>query len=70
MTKQNRAPNFSLLFLALVIFLCMNWIWQMNSSAPQLDYAQVRQLFQQEKVEELQVNKQYVLTMKLLSESP
>ena len=65
MTKQHRASNFSVLFLVLVIFLCLSWIWQMNSSAPQLDYAQVRQLFQQEKVEELTVSEQHVLTMKL-----
>ena len=44
MTKQRRASNFSVLFLVLVIFLCLSWIWQMNSSAPQLDYAQVKVL--------------------------
>ena len=49
MTKQHRTSNFSLLFLVLVIFLCLSWIWQMNSDTPQLDYAQVRQLFQQER---------------------
>ena len=65
MTKQRRASNFSVLFLVLVIFLCLSWIWQMNSSAPQLDYAQVRQLFQQEKVEELTVSEGQVLTLKL-----
>ena len=65
MTKQRRASNFSVLFLVLVIFLCLSWIWQMNSSAPQLDYAQVRQLFQQEKVEELTVSEGHVLTLKL-----
>ena len=65
MTKQHRASNFSVLFLVLVIFLCLSWIWQMNSSAPQLDYAQVRQLFQQEKVEELSVSEGQVLTLKL-----
>ena len=65
MTKQRRASNFSVLFLVLVIFLCLSWIWQMNSSAPQLDYAQVRQLFQQEKVEELSVSEGHVLTLKL-----
>ena len=65
MTKQHRASNFSVLFLVLVILLCLSWIWQMNSSAPQLDYAQVRQLFQQEKVEELTVSEGHVLTLKL-----
>ena len=65
MTKQRRASNFSVLFLVLVIFLCLSWIWQMNSSAPQLDYAQVRQLVQQEKVEELAVSEGHVLTLKL-----
>ena len=28
MTKQNRTSNLSFLFLALVICLCMSWIWQ------------------------------------------
>ena len=65
MTKQHRVSNFSVLFLVLVILLCLSWIWQMNSSAPQLDYAQVRQLFQQEKVEELTVSEGHVLTLKL-----
>ena len=65
MTKQHRTSNFSLLFLVLVIFLCLSWIWQMNSDTPQLDYAQVRQLFQQEKVEELTVSERHVLTLKL-----
>ena len=50
MTKQHRTSNFSVLFLALVIFLCLSWIWQMNQG-PTLEYSQVRQLFEQEKVE-------------------
>ncbi len=65
MTKQHRASNFSALFLILVIVLCFNWIWQMNNSGPQVSYAQVRQLFQQEKVEELSVSEQQVLTLRV-----
>ena len=53
------------MFLIMVIVLCLSWLWQADTQGEKLDYAQVRQLFQQEKVEELQVNKQYVLTMKL-----
>ena len=65
MTKQHRASNFSALFLILVIVLCFNWIWQMNNSGPQVSYAEIRQLFQQEKVEELSVSEQQVLTLRV-----
>ena len=65
MTRQNKASGFSFLFLIMVIVLCLSWLWQADTQGEKLDYAQVRQLFQQEKVEELSVNKQHVLTMKL-----
>ena len=65
MTRQNKASGLSFMFLIMVIVLCLSWLWQTDTQGNKLDYAQVRQLFQQEKVEELQVNKQYVLTMKL-----
>ena len=67
MTKQYRASNFSFIFLALVIFLCMSWIWQTNSQAPQLEYSQVEQLFRQEKVESFTI-KDNLLTMNLREE--
>ena len=50
MTRKNRASSFSFILLALIIFLCMNWIWQMDK-APAPDYSEIRQLFEQEKVE-------------------
>ena len=65
MTRQNKASGFSFLFLIMVIVLCLSWLWQADTQGEKLDYAQIRQLFQQEKVEELSVNKQHVLTMKL-----
>ena len=65
MTRQNKASGLSFMFLIMVIVLCLSWLWQTDTQGNKLDYAQVRQMFQQEKVEELQVNKQYVLTMKL-----
>ena len=65
MTRQNKASGFSFLFLIMVIVLCLSWLWQADTQGEKLDYAQVRQLFQQEKAEELSVNKQHVLTMKL-----
>ena len=68
MTKSNRASNFSFLFLALVIFLCMSWLWQANSQAPRLEYSQVRQLFLQEKVESFSIDDSHTLTMTLREE--
>ena len=49
MTKQRRTSNVSFLLLALVIVLCMSWIAQMNRG-DQLEYSEMRQLFEQEKV--------------------
>lgn len=67
MTKQYRASNFSFIFLALVIFLCMSWVWQANSQEPRLEYSQVEQLFRQEKVESFVINDN-LLTMDLREE--
>jgi len=50
LTKQNRTSNFSFVFLALIIFLCMSWIWQTNQQADQLEYSEMVRLFRQEKV--------------------
>lgn len=50
MTKQRRLSNLSFVLLALVILLCVNWLWQNDNHVDQLEYSQVRQLFLQEKV--------------------
>ena len=50
MTRQNRASNFSFLFLALVMLVCFSWLWRMDNSTPRLDYSQVRQQLWQDKV--------------------
>lgn len=68
MTKQYRASNFSFIFLALVIFLCMSWIWQANNQTPQLEYSQIRQMFLQEKVESFTIDSSRTLTMNLREE--
>ncbi|WP_298028891.1 ATP-dependent zinc metalloprotease FtsH [uncultured Dysosmobacter sp.] len=68
MTKQNRMSNFSFIFLALVIFLCMSWLWQANDQSAQLEYSQVRQLFLQEKVEAFTIDSGSRLTMTLREE--
>ena len=68
MTKQHRASNFSFLFLALVIFLCLSWIWQTNGQAEQVEYSQVRQMFLQEKVKSFDISSGLTLTMTLREE--
>ena len=45
MTKQTRLSNLSFILLAIVILLCVNWLWQSDSQADQMEYSQVRQLF-------------------------
>ena len=50
-TKQRRLSNLSFVLLALVILLCVNWLWQNDNHVDQLEYSQVRQLFLQEKVD-------------------
>ena len=68
MTKQYKRPNFSFALLALVILLCVSWLWQADMGSQQLDYSQVRQLFLQEKVEQVDISSDYVLTMQLREE--
>ena len=63
-TKQNRTSNLSFLVLVLVIFLCLSYLWQADGPA-KLDYAQVRQLFQQEKVVSFRIDENALLTMTL-----
>ena len=68
MTKQYKRSNLSFALLALVILLCVSWLWQADMGSQQLDYSQVRQLFLQEKVEQVDISSDYVLTMKLREE--
>ncbi len=68
MTKQNRLSNLSFLFLMLVMMLCLSWLWRADSQVGQLEYSQVRQLFQQEQVETFVIDKNNVLTMTLKEE--
>ena len=68
LTKQNRTSNLSFLFLALVIFLCMNWIWQLNSKEDRVSYAELRQQFQQENVESFRFIDQHTLEATLYRE--
>ena len=55
-TKQRRLSNLSFVLLALVILLCVNWLWQNDNHVDQLEYSQVRQLFLQEKVTGLTID--------------
>ena len=68
MTKQNRTSNLSFLFLALVICLCMSWIWQLNGQEGRVSYAEVRQQFEQENVESFRFTDQHTLELDLYRE--
>ena len=65
MTKQYRRSNLSFAFLALVILLCISWLWQADTRDQQLAYSEVRQLFLQEKVETFEIDSGGTLTMQL-----
>ena len=65
MTKQRRLSNLSFVLLALVILLCVNWLWQNDNHVDQLEYSQVRQLFLQEKVTGLTIDSGGTLTLEL-----
>jgi cell division protease FtsH len=56
--------NLSFAFLLLVIVLCLSWLWQSSGQTAKLDYSQVRQLFEQERVESFQIS-DHTLTMHL-----
>ena len=45
---MKHAKKLAGLLLALVIFLCMNWIWRLNRQSEELVYSEVVQLFEQE----------------------
>ncbi len=65
MTKQHRASNLSFLLLALVIVLCMNWIWRLNQQEDAVTYAEVVQLFEQEKVASFAFSDSHTLNLTL-----
>ena len=65
MTKQTRLSNLSFILLAIVILLCVNWLWQSGNQVDQMEYSQVRQLFLQEKVESFSIDSGGTLTMDL-----
>ena len=68
MTKQNKASGFSFVFLVLVIVVCLSWLWQADTRGTQLDYAQVYQLFRQERGESFTIDAGNTLTMNLTDE--
>ena len=41
--------------LAMIMFLCMSWIWLTNSAKNQIGYYEVQQLIRQERVESVKV---------------
>ena len=53
MKQQQRNSIFSMVFLGLVFVLCLGWLWKLETDVPTLDYSQVRQLVEQEKVESI-----------------
>ena len=65
MSQQKRNSLGSMLFLGLVIVLCLSMLWQMDTREGKLEYSQVRQLLEQEKVEALRVATDGTLTLTL-----
>ncbi len=61
MTNKKRASNLSILLLGMVILLCLSWLWRLDAKTPQMEYSQVVQLFQQEKVESFVVDETTLL---------
>ena len=65
MTRQHRMSNFSFLLLALIIFLCINWLWQINQAEEEISYAEMVQLFQQEQVSSFSFSDSHTVTLTL-----
>ena len=68
MTRQNRNSNFSFVFLALVIFLCASWLWQMGAQEGRMSYAELRQQFLQENVESFRFSDEHTLELSFYRE--
>ena len=64
MTKKTRRSNFSGFLLILLIFFCINSLLRMDQPAAP-DYSEIRQLFEQEKVEEFEFADSNTLVLKL-----
>ena len=64
MNGQFRLSRFGFLTTLLVMMLCVNWIWSLDQQ-DSLDYSEVRQLFEQEKVESFSISNRDILTMEL-----
>ena len=64
MTKKTRRSNFSGFLLILLIFFCINSLLRMDQPAAP-DYSEIRQLFEQEKVEEFEFADSNTLILKL-----
>lgn len=62
--KQSGKFNISVVMLALIVVLCFSYLWQSSRQQDKLDYSQVRQLFQQEKVERFTIS-DHTLNMEL-----
>ena len=64
MTRKTRGSNFSLIMLILIIFVCINGLWRMDQK-PAPDYSEIRQLFEQEKVESFKFTDTTTLVLNL-----
>ena len=64
LNKQFRVSRFGFLTTILIMMLCVNWLWALDSRDG-LEYSEVRQLFEQEKVESFSISNKDVLTMYL-----
>ena len=62
--KQSGKFNIGILLLLLIVALCCSYLWQSSQQQDKLNYSQVRQLFQQEKVESFTIS-DHTLTMDL-----
>lgn len=65
MNRQRRSSAVSLVLLGLIMVVCLSWLWQMDTRSPTLKYSQVRQLFEQEKVESFSFADQHTLVLHL-----
>lgn len=68
MNQQRRNSTVSLLLLGLIILFCLSWLWRMDSRSASLTYSQVRQLFEQEKVETVSFADEHTLVLGLHEE--
>ncbi len=65
--QRGKTSNLSFLLLLLVIVAGASYLWQSSEAQEKLEYSEVYQLFEQEKVESFAISSNYVLTMNLSS---